>query len=46
MRRVIYLEKAINWADVPGYTVMIKALLEELKYRPIHIYPDALVEAV
>jgi len=38
VRRVLYNEKAINWVDVPGYREILKALLEELKHRPIHYY--------
>lgn len=46
MRRVLHNEKAITWADIPGYKEILKALFEEMKTRYISQYPDALVEAV
>lgn len=46
VRRVVYVEKAIDWGDVPGYKETLKALLEEMKYRCIGTYTVHLVEAV
>ena len=46
VRRVVYIENAIDWGDVPGYKEILKALFEEMKYRCIGTYTDNLVEAV
>lgn len=46
VRRVLFNEKGITWADIPGYKVILTALFEEMKTRYINQYPDALVEAV
>jgi len=35
----------INWKDVPGYKVIIKAILLEMKWRDVANYPDALLDA-
>jgi len=46
VRKVLYIERAITWANIPGYREILKALLEELQTRNIHHYPDSLVEAI
>ena len=46
IRTILYVEKAIGWSDIPGYTEILSALFEELQNRNINFYPDALVEAV
>ena len=46
MRRVVIDEHAIDWQDIPGYKETLKALLEEMKYRYIETYTEALVDAV
>ena len=46
VRYVVYNEKAIEWQDVPGYKATLKALLEEMKYRDISTYTEALIESV
>jgi len=35
----------INWKDVPGYRMIIKGILLEMKWRDLIHYPDALIEA-
>ena len=37
--------ESIAWADIPGYGIMLKTFLIELKKREILQYPDALVNA-
>jgi hypothetical protein len=34
----------INWNDVPGYKIIMKCVLLEMKHREIINYPDALIE--
>lgn len=35
----------INWKDVPGYKVILKVILLEMKERDVQYYPEALKEA-
>lgn len=35
----------VRWNNIPGYTQLLKALLCEMKRRPVIDYPDSLVEA-
>ena len=46
VRKVLYVEKAITWVDIPGYRPILKALLTEMQRRTIRMYPDALVETI
>jgi len=38
----IVLREHILWRDIPGYNIMTKAFLYEMKTRPITQFPDAL----
>ena len=33
------------WQDIPGYRVIVKSLLLELKMRKVTEYPDSLIDA-
>jgi len=35
----------ISWKDVPGYRVILKAVLLEMKERDVAYYPEALKDA-
>lgn len=44
------IEKTVNtyslyWQDVPGYRVILRSILTEMKERKITEYPDSLIEA-
>lgn len=39
------VRKNIFWQDVPGYKVIVKAVLREMQKRPLLLYPDALLDA-
>ncbi len=32
------------WQDIPGYKMIVRSILYELKTRPVNEYPDPLVE--
>ena len=34
-----------SWKDVPGYSLILKSFLLEMKQRNVFTYPDSLVEA-
>ncbi len=36
---------SLLWQDIPGYRVIVKSLLLELKMRKVTEYPDSLIEA-
>lgn len=38
------VRKNIFWQDVPGYKVIVKAVLREMQKRQLLLYPDALVD--
>ena len=44
--KVLYVERAITWGNIPGYKQILKALFEELQNRNLHFYADSLVEAI
>ncbi len=35
----------IYWQDIPGYRIIVKSIIVELKERHILEYPDSLVDA-
>jgi hypothetical protein len=35
----------IFWQDIPGYRVVVKAVLQEMKLRNVAEYPDSLINA-
>ena len=38
------VSKNVSWKDVPGYKLILKAMLLELKERDVALYPEALKE--
>ena len=38
--------KGIHWYDIPGYTVLVKSFLSEMRHRDILDYPDDLKKAI
>ena len=46
VHRVVVVREAIDWTDIPGYGIILKTLLVELKEREVRYYPDALLDAV
>ncbi len=36
---------SIFWQDIPGYRIIVKSILVEMKERNVGDYPDALIEA-
>lgn len=36
---------SLFWQDIPGYRIIVKSVLLELKARDIVDYPDSLIEA-
>jgi hypothetical protein len=40
-----FVRNQLPWADVPGYQIIVKAILLEMKARAVKEYPDALVNA-
>lgn len=45
VKEVVVLKDHIPWADIPGYGIILKNFLVELKKRDVRTYPDALVES-
>lgn len=43
--KTIAVDEKIDWFDIPGYSIVLKAVLTEFKERKISEYPDALVDA-
>ena len=41
----IMTNNLIPWQDIPGYVILIKAVLYEVKIRKVTNYPEALKEA-
>ncbi len=41
----IAAHETVPWPDIPGYRVLVNALLNEMKLRAVTNYPDALKEA-
>ena len=39
------VRRNVFWQDVPGYKIIVKAVLRETQKRPLLLYPDALVDA-
>jgi len=39
------VRKNIFWQDIPGYKIIVKAVLRELQKRPLMCYPDAFLDA-
>ena len=35
--------ESVVWKDVPGYPVLLKAFLLEVKARPVHLWPESMV---
>ena len=37
--------KKIVWQDIPGYRIILKSILFEMKEREVSTYPDALIDS-
>ena len=46
VRKVLFVEEAITWFEIPGYRDILKALFSEMQHRDIHNFPETLVEAI
>ena len=46
IRRVLYIEKAITWNDVPGYKEIVTAMLEEIQESQLIYFKEAQIEAM
>jgi hypothetical protein len=42
---IAVISENIKWQNIPGYTNLLKALLCEMKKRPVIDYPDSLLDA-
>ena len=40
-----FVNKDIPWKDIPGYTIILKSMLLELKNRNILFYPELMIKA-
>ena len=38
-------DRPISWQNIPGYITLIKAMLQEMKVRPVSVYPESLKKA-
>ena len=39
------VRRNVFWQDVPGYKIIVKAVLREMQKRQLLLYPDALIDA-
>ena len=45
VEKIAILSDNVKWQDLPGYPQLLRAILCEMKRRPIVDYPDSLVDA-
>jgi len=45
VNNTVVIKEHVPWQDLPGYTILVKALLVSLKQREVKAYPEALVNA-
>lgn len=38
------VRRNVFWQDVPGYKIIVKAVLREIQKRSLLLYPDALID--
>ena len=45
VNKTVVTKEHVPWQDLPGYTILIKAMLVGLKTRDVRAYPEALISA-
>ena len=45
VKRTFFKTEFLTWSYVPGYTVIGRALIEEMQNREIRLYSDSLIDA-